>query len=128
MMISFKWRHYKKDIILMLFRWLNSCALSYRDVEELALERGLNVDHSTINRWVIKYAPLLEKTFGVTSDLLVFHVVWIKYMSRSKTDGFICTVLLTKRGKLLISCCPKNEMNRQQGHFLKSKLAQAANP
>ena len=57
-MISFKWRHFKKDMILMLVRWY-----LYRDVEELALERGLKVDHSTINRWVIEYAPQLEETF-----------------------------------------------------------------
>lgn len=62
-MISFKWRHFKQDIILMLVRWYVAYALSYRDVEELALERGLKVDHSTINRWVIKYAPLLEDVF-----------------------------------------------------------------
>jgi len=35
--------------------------LSYRDIEELFLERGVNVDHSTLNRWVLRYAPLLEK-------------------------------------------------------------------
>ena len=58
-MINFKQRHFKKDVILMLVRWYVAYALSYRDVEELAGERGLEVDHSTINRWVIHYAPLL---------------------------------------------------------------------
>ncbi len=38
-------------------------ALSYHDIEELAAERGLKVDHSTINRWVIRYAPQLEEAF-----------------------------------------------------------------
>ena len=36
-------------------------ALSYRDIEELLLERGLEVDHSTLNRWVLAYAPLIER-------------------------------------------------------------------
>jgi putative transposase len=62
-MLSFKGRHFRRDIILMLIRWFLAYSLSYRNVEELALERGLNVDHSSINRWVIKYAPLLEKAF-----------------------------------------------------------------
>jgi putative transposase len=62
-MIDFKWRHFKKDIILMLVRWYVAYPLSYRDIEELALERGLSVDHSTINRWVIEYAPQLEAVF-----------------------------------------------------------------
>ena len=47
----------------MLVRWYSAYALSYRDVEELALERGLKVDHSTINRWVIEYATQLEEAF-----------------------------------------------------------------
>ncbi len=62
-MISFKWRHFKKDIILMLTRWYLAYSLSYRDIEELALERGLSVDHSTVNRWVIRYSPQLEEVF-----------------------------------------------------------------
>jgi len=62
-MISFKWRHFKKEIILMAVRWYLAYALSYRNIEELMLERGVEVDHSTIHRWVVKYAPLLESEF-----------------------------------------------------------------
>lgn len=47
----------------MLVRWYLAYSLSYRDVAELALERGLKVDHSTINRWVIDYSPQLEEVF-----------------------------------------------------------------
>ena len=61
--ISFKWKHFKKDIILILVRLYLAYSLSYRDVEELALERGLKVDHSTIQRWVVEYAPQLEDQF-----------------------------------------------------------------
>ena len=62
MSISFKGRHFLKDIILMAVRWYIAYSLSYRDIEELMSERGINIDHSTINRWVIKYSPeLLEK-------------------------------------------------------------------
>ena len=35
--------------------------MSYRDIEELFLRRGLDVDHNTLNRWVLAFAPLLEK-------------------------------------------------------------------
>jgi putative transposase len=62
-MISFKWRHFQKEIILLVVRWYLSYALSYRDIEEMMLERGIKVDHSTINRWVVCYAPLLENEF-----------------------------------------------------------------
>jgi putative transposase len=37
--------------------------LSYRDLEELMQERGYEVDHSTIQRWVVYYAPRIEKAF-----------------------------------------------------------------
>ena len=47
----------------MLIRWYLAYSLSYRDVEELALERGLKVDHSTIHRWVVEYSPQLEEAF-----------------------------------------------------------------
>lgn len=63
-MINFKGRHFKKTIILMSVRWYVAYALSYRDIEELIAERGVKVDHATINRWVIKYAPLLEAEFS----------------------------------------------------------------
>ncbi len=62
-MISFKQRHFKKEMIVMLVRWYEAYALSYRDIEELASEHALKVDHSTINRWVIHYAPQLEEPF-----------------------------------------------------------------
>ena len=46
-----------------MVRWYLSYSLSYRDIEEMMLERAINVDHSTINRWVIHYSPHLEDSF-----------------------------------------------------------------
>ena len=57
----FKWRHFQADIILCGVRWYLRYALSYRDVEELMQERGVKVDHTTIFRWVQRYAPELDK-------------------------------------------------------------------
>jgi transposase-like protein len=57
----FKWRHFQADMILCAVRWYLRYALSYRDVEELLRERGLAVDHTTIFRWVQRYAPELDK-------------------------------------------------------------------
>ncbi len=62
-MISFKGRHFPKDIILMCIRWYVAYSLSYRDIEEMLAERGTSTDHATINRWVISYAPQLEEQF-----------------------------------------------------------------
>ena len=57
--MKFSGRHFPKGVILTTVQWYLRYKLSYRDVEEPIAERGIRVDHSTINRWVIKYAPLL---------------------------------------------------------------------
>ncbi|OWY63772.1 IS6 family transposase [cyanobacterium TDX16] len=57
----FKWRHFQSDIILLCVRWYLRYPLSYRHLEEMMLERGLTVDHSTVYRWVQAYAPELDK-------------------------------------------------------------------
>ena len=78
-MISFKWKHFKQDIILMLVRWYLAYSLSYRDVEELALERGLQVDHSTIHRWSLNIPPNWKKSFAdVTSAQQALHGKWMR--------------------------------------------------
>jgi hypothetical protein len=46
----FKWCHFQPDLILLCVRWYLRYALSYRDLEEIMLERGLHVDHTTIFR------------------------------------------------------------------------------
>jgi putative transposase len=63
MAISFKGAHFPQDIILMGVRWYVAYPLSYRHVEELMEERGVPIDHATIQRWVVKYSPLLEEAF-----------------------------------------------------------------
>src|SRR2546428_6451727 len=63
MSISFKGAHFPPEVILMGVRWYVAYPLSTRHVEELMEERGVDVDHSTINRWTIKYSPLLEEAF-----------------------------------------------------------------
>jgi len=61
MAVSFKGAHFPKDIVLMGVRWYVAYPLSYRHIEELMEERRVEVDHSTIQRWVVKYSPPLEE-------------------------------------------------------------------
>jgi IS6 family transposase len=56
-----KWRHSEGEIILWAVRWYCCYGISYRDLEQMMGERGVPVDHSTIYRWVQKYAPEIEK-------------------------------------------------------------------
>jgi putative transposase len=61
--VSFKGAHFAKDIILTCVRWYVAYPLSYRHVEELMQERGVSVDHSPVQRWVLKYSPQVETVF-----------------------------------------------------------------
>ena len=49
------------DVIVLAVRWYLRFGLSYRDVEELLAERGVEVDHVTIYRWVQRFTPLLTE-------------------------------------------------------------------
>ena len=58
-MISFNGAHFPKDIILYAVFFYVRYGISYRDLEEIMAERGVKVDHATLNWWVIDYAPLI---------------------------------------------------------------------
>lgn len=61
-MIDFKGAQYPKAAILYAVFFYVRYAVSYRDLEEIMAERGVAVDHATLNRWVVKYAPLIAAT------------------------------------------------------------------
>lgn len=58
---DFRWRHFRGDIILWAARWYCKYGISYRNLEEMLEERGVDVDHTTLYRWVQYYAPEMEK-------------------------------------------------------------------
>src|SRR6476619_1959835 len=58
---DFRGRHFAATLIAQAVSCYLRYALSYRDIEEMLLERGMEVDHSTINRWVLAYAPVIER-------------------------------------------------------------------
>ncbi len=60
-MSDFKGRHFEGEVVLWAVRWYCRYGVSYRDLEQMMGERGVSVDHSTIYRWVQKYAPEIEK-------------------------------------------------------------------
>ncbi len=77
-MNPFKGRHFQRDIILWAVRWYCKYGISYRELQEMLAERGVNVDHSTIYRWVQRYAPEMEKRlrwyWRNPSDLCPWHM------------------------------------------------------
>ena len=58
-MIEFKGVQFPKSAILFAVFFYVRYAVSYRDLEEIMAERGVVVDHATLNRWVVNYAPFI---------------------------------------------------------------------
>jgi putative transposase len=69
-MISFKGTHFPKDVILYAVFFYVRYGVSNRDLEEIMGERGVKVDHSTLNRWVI---PLVHQILNGVSHLYYPH-------------------------------------------------------
>ena len=57
MSIDFKGHQYPKSVILYAVFFYVRYGVSYRDLEEIMAERGVDVGHATMNRWVVKFSP-----------------------------------------------------------------------
>src|SRR3954452_4801764 len=58
---DFKGRHFEASLILQAVSCYLRYPLSYREIEELFLERGLEADHSTLKRWVLVYVRRIDR-------------------------------------------------------------------
>ena len=105
----FKWRHYQSEVILVCVRWYLSYPLSYRQVAEMVNERGLDIHHTTMFRWVQEYSPEIDKGFRShlrpTNDSWRVDETYIlvkgkqKYLYRAvDSQGNTLDFLLTAKG------------------------------
>ena len=82
MLNKFKGKQFSKDVIILCVRWYLKYNLSYRDLHQMMLERGIEVSHTTIYRWVIEYTPILElqirKHLKMTNDSWRLDETYIK--------------------------------------------------
>lgn len=103
-MLNFKGMRFPIDVILVCIRWYVAYPLSYRHLEELMEERGVSVDHSSINRWAIRFLPLIEKvswkhkrpvggSWRMDETYIKVKGVW-KYLYRA----------VDKQGKTVVFC------------------------
>ncbi len=60
----FKRRHFDKSVILLCVRWYLACNLSLRNLKEMMAERGIDLDHSTVRRWVVFFSSELLERFN----------------------------------------------------------------
>lgn len=94
------------DVVLLCIRWYAAYPLSYRHIEEMLGERDVSVDHSTINRWAVRFLPLIEelsrqhkrpvgKSWRMDETYIKVKGIW-KYLYRvvdkeGKTVDFLLT-------------------------------------
>ena len=103
-MLSFKGMRFPIDVILVCIRWYVAYPLSYRHLEKMMEERGVSVDHSSINRWAIRFVPLIEKMARKHKHPVGGSWRMEKRTSRSKASGNTSTVLSTSWARQLTSC------------------------
>jgi len=60
MSTDFRWRHFGEEIFLWVVRW-HCCGISYCQRQGILAKRGVDVEHTTLYRWVRRYAPEIEK-------------------------------------------------------------------
>ena len=70
----FKGRQFTAEIILWAVRWYLQFPISYRDLERMFSDRGIQVDHTTLFRWIQAYAPELDKR--IRSHLRMTNGSW----------------------------------------------------
>jgi hypothetical protein len=95
--VLFRGRHFQDRVIVLCVRWYLRYCLSLRDLEELMVERGLAVDHSTIGRWLLSVRagaaqahsprdPLTESVLEVDETYVSLAGIWT-YLSGRRFHG-----------------------------------------
>ena len=93
-MDHFKGKQFQKDVIIVAVGYYLRYNLSYREVQEILYDRGINVSHTTIYRWVQEYGKLLYQIWKKKIDSPSIRGKWMKPISKLKDVGIISTVQL----------------------------------
>jgi len=107
LMISFKRAHFPKEFILYAVFFYVRYSVSYRDLEEIMEELGVNVVHATLNRWAVNYSPLItaeakrRKRAGASSwrfdeTYVKVKVKWIYWYRAIDNNGLPHKVVIDK--------------------------------
>jgi putative transposase len=81
--------------------------LSYRDVEELLAERGLEVSYETVRRWVLKFGPALRTTCDGCDHGRRTPGTWTRWWSRSRAGACTCGAPSTAKARSSTSWCSR---------------------
>lgn len=91
----FHGRHFDRSIILLCVRWYITYKLSYRDLVQMMAERGIDLAHTTILRWVRALRPGVREAMEWLVLVQSAHRgAWMKPTPELKDDGLISIVPL----------------------------------
>ena len=99
-MLNTKGMGFPIDVILLCIRWYAAYPLSYRHLEEMMQERGVQVDHSSINRWAIRFLPLLENGRNRYQSQCQWKHLYRAVDKAGKTVDFLLTVRRDKKAAM----------------------------
>ena len=106
----FRGRRFPEEIIMLCVRWYLRYCLSYRDLEEMMAERGVEVDHSTVARWVLHFGPILNDLIRREMRRPNVRGELMKRTFASRAAGPIYIERLTRPKTRLIFCCLRTEI------------------
>src|SRR6516165_845878 len=86
----FEGRHFDREVIILCVRWYLRFQLSLRDLVEMIAERGLSMAHTTIMRWVQRYAPGSRNAGDGLPARAAGHGRSTRRTSRSEASGATC--------------------------------------
>ena len=86
-MLDTKRMRFPIDVILVCIRWYAAYPLSYRHLEEMMQERGVQVDRSSISRWAIRFLPCWKRCFADTNAQWMRAGEWTRPISKSMASG-----------------------------------------
>ena len=95
-MNHFKGKQFKKDVIIVAVGYYLRYNLSYREVQKLLYDRGINVCHTTIYRWVQKYSKVLYDLWKKKNRQSFTRGKWTKPISKLRDVGIIFIVQLMR--------------------------------
>jgi transposase-like protein len=115
---------FPREVMALAVRWYLRYGLSYRDVEQLLAERGINVDHVTVYRWVQRFTLEFIDAAGparhVTGDQCFVDETYVKVAGRWTTS----TERLISTAKSSMSSSPAAVMAFQHGHSSPARLGE----
>jgi transposase, IS6 family len=119
----FRGRHFEDVIIILCVRWYLRYSLSYRDLEEMMVERGLLVDHVTIWRWVQHYAPILNQR--LRREVRHPNGSWRVDETYVRVGGewaYLCRALDSAGGTIDFLLSPKRDLTSAKRDLTSAKL------